>query len=377
MIEVDTAAILVTLKEPAALRTTIDSLREEVDGVIVVVRNDPSATTTQWHDGVLEVGTGMNLGWAAGMHAGLRAVGCEYVWAIQDDLVMLPGAYAQLRAALDGDAGLGSVRPLPLAESGQVLAGQLGARVDDLGMFSDPLPAVATAPEALAALRGSYLPSSGQLIRRRAWDEVGGFDPWFYPWGYIDVDFGRALREAGWRFTHVSGAGMRHTGGGSSSLLFRQLLTRRNRELFAAKWGGAATTAVGEGVVARVRDRDRAGSLPEIVAVAAADCVAYLAHCLAEVGSQIDDLSAQVAEAEASVVQMRFERDVAQQHVADAEYMLEAARRDQLFVADQFRAAAAQRDQANEQIAQLTRSRAWAVVDRYWRLKQRVRRGPG
>jgi hypothetical protein len=74
------------------------------------------------------------------------------------------------------------------------------------------------------------------VIRRSAWDAVGGFDPWFDPWGYVDIDFGRTLTACGWSFATVAEARMMHEPGTSTNILFREFLIARNRELFALKW---------------------------------------------------------------------------------------------------------------------------------------------
>lgn len=376
MIECDTAAVVVTLRDTPRLWRAVASVREQLDGVVVVVRNDPSCTSTEWRDGVLQVGTGMNLGWAAGLHAGLEHVRSEFVWAIQDDLVMAPAAFGHLHQALTEDPGLASVRPLPLLEGDMVGAGQMGAVVGEDGAFHDPLPRVTTRPDDIDGSQvGSYLPSSGQFIRRCAWDAVGGFDPWFYPWGYIDVDFGRSLSRAGWRFAHVPAARMHHSQGGSSSHPFRVLLAQRNRELFGAKWAGCDAPSVNAEIVASVRAgagiprQGDVASLRHVAGVAAADCTAFLARALGEVQSRIDDLQEQLEQAQADGRAVWEQKIILQQHIDDLE---QAA----VHLTQQAQAAQTERDAVIAHWEQISRSRAWAAVNRYWRVRQRLRPGP-
>ena len=376
MIECDTVAVVVTLRDSPRLRRTVASVREQLDGVVVVVRNDASPTSTAWHDGVLHVGTGMNLGWAAGVHAGLTQVRSEYVWAIQDDLVMRPGAFGHLRKALTEDAGLASVRPLPLNSHDIIEAGQMGAVVGEDGTFSAPIPDLMSQPDEIDGRQvGSYLPSSGQFIRRCAWDAVGGFDPWFYPWGYIDVDFGRSLSTAGWRFEHVPAAQMQHSPGSSSSHPFRILLAQRNQQLFGAKWADHDASLVDPAIVAAAR----AGAaiprqvdltaLRAVVGVAAADCTGFLARALKDVQSRMDELSEQVEQAQ-------FAGQAAREQTAALQQQLHVLQQDMAHVSQRARSAETERDAVTAHWDLIAGSRAWTVVNRYWQIRERLRPGP-
>lgn len=57
------------------------------------------------------------------------------------------------------------------------------------------------------------------LIRRNAWEAVGGFDETFYPIWFEDVDFCRRLKLSGYRILYVPAACARHTGGHSAAEL--------------------------------------------------------------------------------------------------------------------------------------------------------------
>lgn len=237
----DVTAVVVTLRDSPRLRAAIASVHAAAVSrrvEVVCVVNEPGAVGTWTEEGVRFVGAGMNLGWAAGMHAGLIDADGTYVWAIQDDLVVAPGSLDILCDHLESDDGLAAVRPLNVDGDGLVPRAGLGGTIDDrTGLWSDPIPASPTPAERLADARtGSFLPSSGQLVRRDVWDAVGGFDPWFYPWGFIDIDFARTLRASGWRFAHVPAARMRHGGTGSTTSLFRMMCHDRNRSLFVQKW---------------------------------------------------------------------------------------------------------------------------------------------
>lgn len=292
----EVAAVVVTLRDTPRLRAALDSVRASTGGhdlQVVCVVNDPAAVGTWTDDGVRFVGAGINLGWAGGMHLGLLGIDSDAVWAVQDDLTVAPDALSRLRAALAADPTLGAVRPLPVDDAGRVRRFSLGGVVPPDGRAIVPLPARDVPAATLEPVPvGSYLPSSGQLIRRAAWDAVGGFDPWFFPWGFVDTDFGRSLTTTGWRFATVPAARMRHEGGASSSTLFRQACHDRNRELFAAKW--ADTPGPGRLVSAAIVDAARAGRatqramtaerLRDIAGVAGTDLALALGRWLTDNG---------------------------------------------------------------------------------------------
>ena len=50
------------------------------------------------------------------------------------------------------------------------------------------------------------------LIRRAVWEELGGFDEWFWPLWFEDVDFCRRAVDRGYTFYYVPAAVARHTG---------------------------------------------------------------------------------------------------------------------------------------------------------------------
>ena len=54
------------------------------------------------------------------------------------------------------------------------------------------------------------------MIRRRAFDELGGFDPGFFLY-MEDADFCRRCKAAGWRVVHLPWVSMHHEYGRASS----------------------------------------------------------------------------------------------------------------------------------------------------------------
>lgn len=294
-LDCEVAAVVVTMQRSPGLDRAIESVRAAAgrhDVAIVCVLNDPAAEGTWVENGIRYVGTGLNLGWAAGVHAGLIGVSSRYVWTVQDDLVFAPGALDPLVRALAEDDGLATVRPLRVDADGIVDTGSQGWYLDEHADGADQVPAEPTHADVYADERpGDFLLSSGQLVRRTAWDQVGGFDPWFFPWGFVDVDFGRTLTQAGWRFRTEPAARMRHDGGASTTSYLRRYLYFRNQSLFVQKWEHPAGPADGAPTVSpwiveqarAARSAPRDVDLPALraaVGAAATDITASMARWL-------------------------------------------------------------------------------------------------
>lgn len=89
------------------------------------------------------------------------------------------------------------------------------------------------------------------MVRRRAFDEVGGMDEQFYPVWFEDADLCRRLLEAGWTIFFVPRANFRHLGGTSVGTLSPAKTAQvyyENLERYMAKHHGvlgrAATRAL-------------------------------------------------------------------------------------------------------------------------------------
>lgn len=100
----------------------------------------------------------------------------------------------------------------------------------DVGQYDRPEPCV---------------PGAGCLmVRRTAFEDVGGFDPAFDPYGYEDLDFSLRLIEAGWRILYVPEALAWHERGhsfgtGRFTPLYAEV-KRRNWMRFLRRHGSMA-----------------------------------------------------------------------------------------------------------------------------------------
>jgi GT2 family glycosyltransferase len=156
-----------------------------------------------------------NHGFAGAVNAGIGRAHGDYVALLNNDMELDPGWLAELVAALDADPRAGSAasklrmlrEPGVLDGAGDIVTWygatwRRGHGEPDRGQYDEP--GIVASPCAGAA-----------LYRRRALDEVGGFDERFF--AYLeDADWGLRAQLAGWPCLWVPAAVAYHLGGATS-----------------------------------------------------------------------------------------------------------------------------------------------------------------
>ncbi len=184
----------------------------------------------------------LNLGFGRAVNAGLARTRRDLVLVINPDCVLGQGAAAALVAAADRYPGAGLFAPLlvdafcriqPSHDVAQTVRRHYGRR---------------TGPAPEGDLGADFLSGAAFVVRRSAWDRVGGFDERFFLF-YEDDDLCLRLRRAGYGLVLVEGAVARHLGGASAPrhawrLFLRALHMARSRVLFERKHGGRAAAAL-------------------------------------------------------------------------------------------------------------------------------------
>ena len=162
--------------------------------------------------------TGVNLGYAGGNNAGIRAAigsGAEFVWLLNNDTTVDSGALAALVAALKQhpDAGIAgskiyyAAQPDTLWSAGgryttpYGFAESRGIGTRDVGQYD--------LPEDVEFATGCSL-----LVRREVLDTIGPLrEDYFMYWE--DVDFNAAAAAAGWQILYVPDSRVWHKVGAS------------------------------------------------------------------------------------------------------------------------------------------------------------------
>lgn len=233
------AAVVVNHDAGSALLDCVASLRAACVREVVVVDNascDGSLARLAAADrAAVVVPAGRNLGYGRAVNLGARRVGEELLLVCNPDLVVAPGAVATLVQALDGAPEVALAGPLlrnpdgtryPSARAFPSLAVGAGhallGRVAPANRWSRAYRLAERFEEAKqgapkdAIVPVDWVSGACFLVRRVAFDSIGGFDERYFMYAE-DVDLCWRLRRAGWGVGHVPGAEVVHLQGLSTA----------------------------------------------------------------------------------------------------------------------------------------------------------------
>jgi len=239
----DVSAVVVSYNVRDLLVQCIASLRADGIEHIVVVDNastDGSAEAARAAD-VEVVALEENVGFGAGANRGVARTTTPYVVICNPDLEVEPGADKTLAEVLDHDAEVGIVAPrietpdgrlYPSARTFPDMTDAAGHAFLQFVWRGNPFSrrykmldwdhAGACDVDWVA---GTYL-----LVRRTAWDQVGGFDEGFFMY-LEDVDLCWRLQRAGWRTRYEPAARVVHAIGRSTDQTPYRMIAEHHRSL--------------------------------------------------------------------------------------------------------------------------------------------------
>jgi GT2 family glycosyltransferase len=220
-----------------ALHCNVGSVAYEV----LISLNEPSEQVRRWMRrevrGVGTVTSSVNNGFAAACNRAVAKSRGEFVFLLNDDVQICPGALQALLDTMEShpEAGAaGSKFLFPdgrLQEAGVVLWSD--ASVLQISHLLEPSDAVVD-----TLRRADYCSGAALLVRRSLWDEVGGLDEGYFPAYYEDVDLCLKIAAIGKIVLYQPRAVVRHALGSGSSLDYRLFLIRRNRLRVLDRWSG-------------------------------------------------------------------------------------------------------------------------------------------
>lgn len=228
------AFVVVAYRSAFELPGCLDSIRADAGPQcqIIVVDNaspDDSSSVAAGHAAMPDIVTsGRNLGFGGGCNLGVKQAKADTIFLLNPDARLRPGTTSLLAQALVAEPAIGVIAPRVVDPTGESRAASAGAEPSlrsSIGHFL----ALGRIPGIRRLFRPVYLADShvrtrpdwvsgaAMLVRKTAYDEVGGFDERLFMY-MEDVDLCRRLREKGWAIGYEPDAVVEHAMGHSQSI---------------------------------------------------------------------------------------------------------------------------------------------------------------
>ncbi len=251
-------AVLVAFRSQDVIESAVQMALTLGGAVVVVDHGDGASARRAAHAGATVVEDPTNPGFGAGQNRGVARSSTAYVLLCNPDADIVPQAVTSGAALLDARPDVAAIQgvivnratgepersagvelgPLHLLGRALGLRGLLRFRgvqamarcVPSLRDHAERVPTGPVEVESLAA--------TAVLVRRSAFDSVGGFDESYFLYGE-DLDLCRRLRLAGWNLMAVPEVWATHANGGSAESSWdREVFWWQGTMGFAARWWG-------------------------------------------------------------------------------------------------------------------------------------------
>lgn len=239
------SAVVVNYNAGEAITRCLASLQMSGIGDLVVVDNgslDGSAELAQSLDPpVTLIRPGRNLGYGAAANLGVAGTRGEFIFVCNPDLVVEPGAMEHLGRSLDDRPDAAVAGPQLLEPDGSVYpSGRSFPSLGDslghgfVGLFWRDNPWTRRyrliGDDQQKARDADWVSGAGFLVRRSAFQSVGGFDEAYFM--YVeDVDLCWRLHRAGWGVLYEPSARVVHEQGRSTSRRPYRMLVAHHRSI--------------------------------------------------------------------------------------------------------------------------------------------------
>jgi N-acetylglucosaminyl-diphospho-decaprenol L-rhamnosyltransferase len=237
--------VVVTYSPGETLDRFLTTLRTATEGGLEVVLADNGSTDGAPEraraDDVRLLRTGGNVGYGAAANAGCAGASAPWLVVANPDVVWAPHALDELLAAGRRWPRAGCLGPAIRTPDGRLYPSaralpSLGRGIGHalFGWFWPTNPWT----RSYRAERGrpqegttGWLSGSCMLLRREAFEAVGGFDPGYFMY-CEDMDLCRRLADAGWQNVYVPDAVVTHTGGHATRREPAAMLAAHHRSLY-------------------------------------------------------------------------------------------------------------------------------------------------
>ena len=234
--------VVLVLDDVDMVEDCLQSLRQTIDSswraeFVVVANGTPLSRLQglQRHEDIVLIRSDTNLGFAGGNNLAAGIARGDLLVFLNDDTVVEPDWLDHLVLTAEADPRIGAVGSRILFEDGSVqeAGGIIWGDGPTTGVGRG-LPAGST--EYMYVRDVDYVSANGMLVRRRAWEEAGGFAEDYFPAYYEDVDLCMALSRRGYRVVYEPRAALRHLESRSVPGRYRWFLMLRNRGIFRRNW---------------------------------------------------------------------------------------------------------------------------------------------
>jgi N-acetylglucosaminyl-diphospho-decaprenol L-rhamnosyltransferase len=238
--------VVVTFSPGHTLDAFLDSLAAASGWPVEVVladngSRDGAPERAAGRPGVRLLRTGANLGYGRAANVGAAGAAGEWLVVANPDIEWSPGSLDALIAAADRWPRAGALGPAirtphgalyPSARAFPSFGRGLGHAAFGWWWPANPWTA-AYRRERGAPVEGpaGWLSGSCLLLRRAAFESVGGFDASYFMY-CEDMDLCRRLAEAGWLNVYVPTAVVTHAGGHATSQHADRMLAEHHRSLY-------------------------------------------------------------------------------------------------------------------------------------------------
>jgi GT2 family glycosyltransferase len=217
--------VIVSWNVRGLLRACLASLPLVDPGLEVIVVDSASADGTPAmvraeYPAVRLVASVENLGYARGNNLGLEQARGRYLFVLNPDTELRPGALDALRAYMDAHPRVGVVGPQLEGPDGAPQSTRRRFPTLGLAFFESTWLQRLTPPGWLGRYYAQDLPAgqpaavdwlvgAALFVRRAVWEQVGGLDEGFFMYSE-ELDWQRRMRTAGWEVHHLPAARVVH-----------------------------------------------------------------------------------------------------------------------------------------------------------------------